>query len=319
VGTIKNRLRAGRAVPLIKIKKPKNNQNQNFEPQMTNPKLKIGLVQAKVSNDLNKNLDNTAKFVAQAAKKGASVVCLQELFAMKYFCQSERKEIFELAEVIPGKISHFLSETAKQNEVALAGGSLFEKGEGEKYYNTSLIFDENGKLRAKYRKIHIPYDPKFYEKYYFTSGNAGYVQADLHGLKIAPLICYDQWYPEAARINALKGAQIIFYPTAIGFTEDMKRLEPFSAQRWENAMCGHASMNGIYVAAANRVGREDDIEFWGGSFVADPFGQVVKRAGSKKEEVLVVEIDLSKIAGSQEGWGFLKNRRPMTYRDLTEI
>ena len=286
---------------------------------MPNQKLKIGLVQAKVGKDLDKNLDNTAKFAAQAAKRGASIICLQELFAMKYFCQSEKKELFELAEVIPGKISHFLSQTAKQNKVALVGGSLFEKGEDGKYYNTALIFDKNGKLRAKYRKIHIPHDPKYYEQFYFSSGNAGYVQADLHGIKIAPLICYDQWFPEAARINALKGAQIIFYPTAIGWTKEMKKLEPFSAQRWENAMCGHASMNGIYVVAVNRVGKEDDIDFWGGSFVADPFGEVVARASGKKEEVLVAEIDLSKVASSQEGWGFLKNRRPMSYRDLTEI
>ena len=286
---------------------------------MNNSKLKIGLVQAKAGKDLDKNLDRTAKFVAEASKKGASIVCLQELFAMKYFCQNERKELFELAEIIPGKISHFLAQTAKQNKVAVVGGSVFEKGEGNKYYNTSLTFDENGKLRAKYRKIHIPYDPKYYEQYYFDSGNCGYVQAGIGGVKIAPLICYDQWYPEAARINAMKGAQIIFYPTAIGWTTDMKNLEPFSAERWQNAMCGHASMNGVYVAAVNRVGKEGDIDFWGGSFVADPFGEVVARAGSKKEEVLVAEIDLSRISSSQEGWGFLKNRRPMSYTDLTEI
>ena len=283
---------------------------------MNNSKLKIGLVQAKVGNDLDSNMDKTAKFVNVAAKKGASIVCLQELFAMKYFCQHEKKELFGLAEAIPGKISHFLAQTAKQNNVTIVGGSLFEKGEDDKYYNTSLTFDENGKLRAEYRKIHIPYDPKYYEQYYFTSGNLGYVQADIHGIKIAPLICYDQWYPEAARINALKGAQIIFYPTAIGFTKEMKRIEPFSSQRWENAMCGHASMNGVYVAAVNRVGKEDGIDFWGGSFVADPFGEVIARASSKKEEVLVAEIDLSKVSSSQEGWGFLKNRRPMSYRDL---
>ena len=286
---------------------------------MSSSRLKIGLVQAKVGSHLEENLDNTAKFVGIAAKKGASIVCLQELFAMKYFCQNEKKELFSLAEIIPGKISHFLSQTAKQNRVALVGGSFFEKGEDNKYYNTSLTFDSNGKLRAKYRKIHIPYDPKYYEQYYFTPGNLGYSQAGVDGVKIAPLICYDQWYPEAARINALKGAQIIFYPTAIGFTKEMKRLEPFSAQRWENAMCGHASMNGVYVAAVNRVGKEDDIDFWGGSFIADPFGEVVARASSKKEEVLVAEIDLSKISSSQEGWGFLKNRRPMSYRDLSEI
>ena len=280
--------------------------------------LKIGLVQAKISDRIDSNLSKTARFVSQAAGKGASIVCLQELFAMPYFCQKERKEIFDLAEEIPGKFTKFLSETAKQNKITLVGGSIFEK-DGNKYYNTSLIFDENGKIMAKYRKIHIPYDPKYYEQYYFSSGNLGYVQVELNSVKIAPLICYDQWYPEAARINALKGAQIIFYPTAIGWTKEMKKEEPFSAQRWENAMCGHASMNGIYVAAANRVGKEDDIDFWGGSFVADPFGEVVKRTSSTKEEVLVVELDLSKVASSQEGWGFLKNRKPMSYRELTEI
>lgn len=278
-------------------------------------KLKIGLVQAKVSGRIDSNLSKTARFVSQAAGKGASIVCLQELFAMPYFCQEEKKEIFSLAEEIPGKLTEFLSETAKQNKITLVGGSLFEK-DRNKFYNTSLAFDEKGKIIAKYRKIHIPYDPKYYEQYYFTSGNLGYVQAEAHGAKIAPLICYDQWYPEAARINALKGAQIIFYPTAIGWTKEMKKEEPFSAQRWENAMCGHASMNGIYMAAVNRVGKEDEIDFWGGSFVADPFGQVVAKASDTNEEALVAEIDLSKIEDSQEGWGFLRNRKPKSYGDL---
>ncbi len=282
-------------------------------------KLKIGLVQAKASGRIELNLDKTAKYVNIAAKKGADIVCLQELFAMNYFAQSEDKEFFKLAEEIPGKITNFLSETAKNNKITLVGGSLFERGEDGKYYNTALIFDEKGNLRLKYRKIHIPHDPKYYEQYYFSSGNLGYVQAEAHNVRIAPLVCYDQWYPEAARINALKGAQIIFYPTAIGWTAGMKELESFSAQRWENAMCGHASMNGIYVAAANRVGKEQDIDFWGSSFVADPFGEVIKKASSTKEEVLVAEIDLSKVASSQQGWGFLKNRKPMTYRDLYEI
>lgn len=286
--------------------------------EKTNSRLKIGLVQAKVGDKIDSNLSKTAKFVSQAARKGASIVCLQELFAMPYFCQKERKEIFELAETIPGKLTKFLSETAKKNKVALVGGSIFEK-DGNKYYNTSLSFDEKGNLIAKYRKIHIPYDPKYYEQYYFTSGNLGYVQVELHNAKIAPLICYDQWYPEAARINALKGAQVIFYPTAIGWTQDMKKFEPFSAERWQNAMCGHASMNGIYVAAVNRIGKEEGIDFWGNSFVADPFGEIVKKAGSTKEEVLVVELDLSKVASSQGGWGFLKNRKPMSYRELYEV
>ena len=281
-------------------------------------KLKIGLVQAKISDDAGRNLSKTARFVSRAAAKGAKIVCLQELFAMKYFCQDEKKEVFDLAEEIPGKLTKFLSETAKSNKITLVGGSIFEK-ERSRYYNTSLIFDEKGKIISKYRKIHIPYDPKYYEQFYFSPGNLGYIQAETHEVKIAPLICYDQWYPEAARVNALKGAQIIFYPTAIGWAGDMKKTEPFSAERWQNAMCGHASLNGVYVAAVNRVGKEDAIDFWGGSFVADPFGEVVARASSTKEEVLVAEIDLGKIASSQEGSLFLKNRRPMRYRDLSEV
>ena len=270
---------------------------------MANQKLKIGLVQAKVGSGLDKNLANTVKSVALAAEKGASIVCLQELFASKYFCQSENKEVLKTAlktaEKIPGKQSKFLSELAKKNRITLDGGSIFEK-DGSRYYNTSLTFDENGKIIAKYRKIHIPHDPHYYEQYYFSPGNLGYVQVQANGIKIAPMICYDQWYPEAARVNALKGAHLIFYPTAIGWTTDMKKLEPFSAKRWEDAMRSHASLNGIYVAAVNRVGKEDNIDFWGGSFIADPFGEVVARASSSKEEVLVVEIDLSKIESSHE-------------------
>ena len=281
--------------------------------------MKVGLVQAKVSADLKENLDRTAKFVGFAAKKGVDIACLQELFALPYFCQKEDRKLMKLAEEIPGNISSFLSHIAKENKIAIVSGSIFEKGEDGKNYNTCLVFNSKGRLKAKYRKIHIPHDPNYNEQFYFSSGNLGYTQTEVHGVSIAPLICYDQWYPEAARINALKGSQIIFYPTAIGWTKEMKKIEPFSAQRWENAMCGHASMNGIYVAAVNRVGKEEGIDFWGGSFVADPFGQVIKRASSTKEEVLIVDIDLSKIASSQEGWGFLKNRKPMTYKELNEI
>lgn len=281
--------------------------------------IKIGLVQTKVSSQIEANLKKTAKYVQNAARKGAFIVCLQELFAMPYFPQKENKQLFGLAEKIPGKITNFLSKTAKDNKITLVGGSLFEKEEDGRYYNTSLIFNDEGDLKARYRKIHIPYDPNYYEQFYFSSGNLGYVQVEVNDVRIAPLICYDQWYPEAARVNALRGAQMIFYPTAIGWTSDMKENEPFSAERWENAMCGHASMNGIYVVAVNRVGKEGNIDFWGSSFVADPFGEVIKKASSTKEEALVVEIDLNKVASSQEGWGFLRNRKPMTYRELYEI
>lgn len=281
-------------------------------------KIKIGLVQASASHGLNENLEKTGKLISECSRKGANIVCLQELFATRYFAQAESKEFFKLAEKIPGKITNFLSDCAKKSNVFLIGGSLFEKGEGSKYYNTSLAFDKEGKVIGKYRKVHIPYDPKFYEQYYFSPGNLGFVQIKMDGIVISPLICYDQWYPEASRINTLKGASIIFYPTAIGWFKEMKRQEPWSARRWQDAMCAQASMNGIFVATANRVGKEKDMDFWGNSFIADPFGEVVAQASGKKEEALVAEIDLSKVKASQEGWGFLKNRKPKSYSELVK-
>jgi N-carbamoylputrescine amidase len=200
--------------------------------------------------------------------------------------------------------------------VLLIGGSIYEKGEDGRFYNTTLIFDAKGMLAGKYRKMHIPHDPNYYEQYYFSPGDLGYVQVNTGNAVVAPLICYDQWYPEAARVNAIQGAQIIFYPTAIGWFKELKRDEPFSARRWEDAMRAHASLNGIFTAAVNRVGREGDLRFWGGSFVADPFGVVVARASSSKEEVLVASLDLSRISASQEGWRFLHNRRPQSYTEL---
>ncbi len=279
-------------------------------------KIKIGLVQAKVGASIDENLGKTAKCVREAAGKGASIICLPELFAARYFAQTKDRKLLRLAEKIPGKLTKFLSKTAKDSKITLVGGSIYEKGEDGRYYNSTLVANPLGSIIAKYRKIHIPHDPHYYEQFYFSSGNLGYVQVEVNGIQIAPLICYDQWYPEAARINALRGAQLIFYPTAIGWTDDMRKNEPFSAQRWENAMCGNASMNGVYVAAVNRVGNEQGIDFWGGSFIADPFGEVIKKASSAREEVLVAEIDLSKVASSQEGWGFLRNRQPLSYKDL---
>ncbi len=301
---------------------------------VSNNKIKIGLVQTAVSDNIDANLAKTAKFIKEAAKKGAQIVCLQELFATRYFAQVEDKRFFALAEKIPGKLTNFLSDCAKENKITLVGGSFYEKGEDSKYYNTTLIFNEKGQIISKYRKVHIPHDPSYYEQYYFAPGNLGFVQVDINikndasknliadkfgtSVKIAPLICYDQWFPEAARANALKGTQLIFYPTAIGWFPELKKHEPFSAKRWENVMRGHASMNGIFVAAVNRVGKEDKMDFWGGSFIADPYGEVVARASSTKEQVLVAEIDLELIEHSQEGWGFLRNRRPGMYKGLVE-
>ncbi len=280
--------------------------------------IRIGLVQAEVTESIDANLEKTAKCIHEASKKGAHIVCLQELFAVRYPAQKEDKSAFSLAEKIPGKITNFLSKAAKENKVALVSGSLFEKTADGKYYNTSLIFNETGNIIAKYRKIHIPNDPLYYEKFYFSPGNLGFVQARIKDIIISTLICYDQWYPEAARINALKGSQIIFYPTAIGWFKEMKEKEPWTIKRWQDSMRSHASLNGIYVAAANRVGKEDNLEFWGNSFIADPFGEIIAQASGSKEEVLLAEIDLSKVKSSQEGWMFLKNRQPKNYSELVK-
>jgi N-carbamoylputrescine amidase len=279
--------------------------------------LKVGLVQTKVSDNLNDNLDKAEAFIKAAAKKGAEVVCLQELFAQQYFAQTKDKKFFESAQRVPGPISRFLSNCASANRIVLIGGSIYERGADAKLYNTALIYGAEGELLGKYRKMHIPHDPNYYEQFYFTPGNLGYLRVDAGKAVIAPLICYDQWYPEAARINAMKGTEVIFYPTAIGWFKELKRDEPFAARRWEAAMRGHASLNGIFVAAVNRVGQEGDLRFWGGSFVADPFGEVIARASSSKEEVLTATMDLARIRVSQDGWRFLYNRRPQSYTDLT--
>ncbi len=283
---------------------------------MAENKIKLGLVQSEVSEDIDANLNKTAKLVNAASRKGAKIICLQELFATRYFAQTKNKKYFSYAEKIPGKITCFLSNAAKENNIALVGGSLFEKGDDSKYYNTALIFNEEGKIVSKYRKIHIPYDQKYYEQFYFSPGNLGFVQAKFSNVTISPLICYDQWYPEASRINAIKGSQIIFYPTAIGWFNEMKKDEPWSSKRWEDAMRAQASMNGVFVAAANRIGKEESLDFWGSSFIADPFGNVIAKASGSKEEALVAEIDLNRIKESQEGWGFLRNRQPKGYAEL---
>jgi len=280
--------------------------------------LKIGLIQTTVSDDVDANLDKTARYIGAAAKKGAEIVCLQELFASRYFAQTKSDRFFDIAEPVPGRLSRFLAECASLNRVLLVGGSIYEKSADGKFYNTTLIYDSKGTLAGKYRKMHIPHDPKYYEQYYFSPGDLGYVRVNAGRTVIAPLICYDQWFPEAARINTIEGAGIIFYPTAIGWFKELKRDEPFSARRWEDAMRAHASLNGIFTAAVNRVGREGDLRFWGGSFVADPFGEVVARASRSKEEVLVATLDLRRIEESQEGWRFLYNRRPQSYSGLTK-
>jgi agmatine deiminase len=262
-------------------------------------------------------MKKTVKKIEEAAKKGAQVICLQELYRTQYFPQKENQKVNELAETIPGKSTNSFSVLAKKYKIVIIA-PLFEKSLDGKFYNSAVTIDADGEIVGVYRKVHIPQDPYFYEKNYFEQGNSGYEVCKTQYACIGVLICYDQWFPEAARINALKGADIIFYPTAIGTVKNYTSPDGDWHDAWKTVQRAHAIANGVYVAAVNRVGEEGQLQFWGGSFVCDSFGKVLKEASSEKEEVLVVKVDLSKNKRIQEGWGFLQNRRPDTYKKLTE-
>lgn len=275
----------------------------------------VGLVQMIVAEDPTTNLKNTIARIRSSARKGAQIVCLQELFRTRYFPQFEKKDASTLAESIPGETTTRLSEVAKELEIVLIA-PVFERSTEGKYYNSAAVIDADGSLRDTYRKIHIPYDPLFYEKDYFEKGDSGYIVHKTRYANFAVLICYDQWFPEAARICTLKGAEILFYPTAIGWIRGHDSADGDWHDAWETIMRSHAIANGVHVAAVNRVGVESELDFWGGSFVSDPFGAVLKRASYTKEATLVAELDLSRNVRIQEGWGFLRNRRPDTYASL---
>jgi agmatine deiminase len=277
----------------------------------------IGLIQTKVSENIADNLKKTLEKIKEAAAKGAQVVCLQELYKTKYFPQKEKEDVSNLAETIPGESTKAFSALAKEEKIVIIA-PLFEKASNGKYYNTAAVIDANGKISGCYRKMHIPQDPFFYEKNYFEGGDQGYNVHKTKYARIGVLICYDQWFSEAARINALKGAEIIFYPTAIGYIKGHSSSDGDWHDAWKTVQRAHAISNGVHVAAVNRVGEEGQLKFWGGSFVSDSFGKVLGEASYTKEEVLVVNVDLSKNNQIQEGWGFLKNRRPETYKSLIE-
>ena len=277
----------------------------------------VGLVQMGMTADKGKNVEKALKMISEAAKRGAKIVCLPELFNSAYFPQKEEvDDKSELAEPIPGPTTGTLSEAAKENSISLIGGSIYEK-DGRRLFNTSVVFDENGKMIGKYRKIHIPNDPKFYEQNYFENGDLGYQVMKTNGAMVGVMICYDQWFPEAARVNALMGAGMIFYPTAIGLVEGVEQTEGDWQEAWENVQRGHAIANGVIVSAVNRVGKEGDMRFWGGSFVIDQFGKTLARAGNR-EEVVIVKCDLGLGRRVKEGWRFFYNRRPGSYQKLVE-
>ena len=285
---------------------------------------KIGLVQMRCSTDPADNLARARARIVEAAGRGAALVCLPELFRSQYFCQTEDHANFDLAEPIPGPSTAALAETARENRVVVIA-SLFERRAAGVYHNTAVIIDADGKLVGSYRKMHIPDDPLYYEKFYFTPGDLGFRAFDTACGRIGTLVCWDQWYPEAARLTALAGADVLFYPTAIGWHPSEKaEFGAGQAAAWQTAQRAHAIANGVYVAAVNRVGHEkppgvevEGIEFWGGSFVADPFGQIMAEASRDKEETLIVTCDRQHQETVRRHWPFLRDRRIDAYGAIT--
>lgn len=282
----------------------------------------VALIQMRCSPDPGENLRRACKFLREAAARGAKVACLPELFRSQYFCQVEDHKFFDLAEPIPGESTEALSAVARETRMAIIG-SLFERRTSGIYHNTAVIFDVDGSIQGKYRKMHIPDDPLYYEKFYFTPGDLGFQAIATEPAKLGTLVCWDQWYPEAARLTALKGAEILFYPTAIGWHPAEKaEFGAAQADAWHIMQRAHAISNGIYVMAINRIGHEGPtdggIEFWGGSFAADPFGRVIARASADQEEILIVECDFTLAEQTRQHWPFFRDRRIDAYGSITQ-
>jgi N-carbamoylputrescine amidase len=289
---------------------------------MSSRKFTLGLVQMKCTADPDRNLAAALGAIRTAAKKGAKVICLPELFRSLYFCQEEEHAQFELAEPIPGPSSDALSKIAKDLKVVVVG-SLFERRAAGLYHNTALVFEADGSIAGTYRKMHIPDDPHYYEKFYFTPGDLGWQAAETRFGKLGTLVCWDQWYPEAARLTAMKGALVLFYPTAIGWhPAEKKQHGAGQLDAWRTIQRSHAIANGVYVASVNRIGHEGPksggIEFWGNSFVCDPFGKVIAQASADKEEILLAEIDPAVQETVRQHWPFLRDRRVDAYGGLVQ-
>ena len=286
-------------------------------------KVTLGILQHACGAKPAANLKKTLVLTEKAAKKGAQIICTQELFRSQYFCQNEDHENFKLAEPIPGPSSRAFQKIAKKYGVVIIA-SLFEKRAAGLYHNTAIIIDADGKMLGMYRKMHIPDDPLFYEKFYFTTGDKGFKAWETKFGKIGVLICWDQWYPEAARLTAMLGAEILFYPTAIGWHPSEKAEYGVNQHgAWETIQRSHAVANGCYVAAVNRIGHEtpiggDGIEFWGQSFVAGTSGQILAKGSKDKEEVMLVPIELDTVDVTRTHWPFLRDRRIDAYGDLTK-
>ncbi len=281
---------------------------------------RVGLVQMTCSTDADENLAKAEQKVRDAASQGAQVVCLQELFRSQYFCRTENADLFDLAEPIPGPSTERLGKVAKDAGVVVVA-SLFEKRAAGLYHNTAAIIGADGELQGIYRKMHIPDDPSYYEKFYFTPGDLGFLNFDTRYGRIGVQVCWDQWYPEGARATAMLGASVLFYPTAIGWHPHEKaQYGEDQLSAWQTIQRGHAIANGVYVAAVNRVGFEgstdNGLEFWGTTFVADPFGKVIAQGSRDKEEILVVEIHPKRCDEVRRNWPFFRDRRIDAYSPI---
>jgi len=284
---------------------------------MTPSKVTVGLIQKSCSADKQKNLQETLRCMEAAAAGGARILCLQELFSSLYFCQTEDHDCFGLAEPIPGPAIEALVGFAREKAVVIIA-PIFEKRAEGLYHNSAVVIDADGSLLGTYRKMHIPDDPNFYEKFYFTPGDLGFRVFKTAYASIGVLICWDQWFPEAARLTALQGAQILFYPTAIGNCESDAAYAAEQHAAWQTIQRSHAIANGVFVAAVNRVGREGALTFWGRSFVSGPFGQILAEASDVREENLLVSCDLTQVTTTRQHWPFLRDRRIDAYGPVTE-
>ena len=281
-------------------------------------KVKIGMVQTACSSNIQANMDNTVKYIREAATKGAQIICLPEMYRTLYFCQTQDYEQFKTAETIPGPSTDTFAKIAKEYGVVIIA-PLFEKRADGLYHNTIAVIDTDGSIAGIYRKMHIPHDPGFEEKFYFTPGDLGFKTFKTKFGTIGTLICWDQWYPEAARLTAMKGAQIIFYPTAIGWdAKEPDNIKPSQLDAWKTIQRSHSIANGCYVCAVNRIGTEGDLQFWGNSFISNPMGQVIHSTTHEKEEAVVIEVDLAEIDDTRTHWPFFRDRRIDFYGDLTK-
>jgi len=280
--------------------------------------IKTGLVQMACGETPAENLEEAVRGIREAARRGAQIICLQELYRSRYFCQVEDADRFRLAEPLPGPSTETLAPLARELAVVLIV-PIFEKRSPGLYHNSAVVIDADGSTAGLYRKMHIPDDPGFHEKFYFTPGDTGFKTIDTRYGKVGVLICWDQWFPEGARLTALSGAQFLFYPTAIGFQDFDTERAPKQAHAWETIQKAHSIANGVFTVAVNRVGKEDNIQFWGRSFVCDPFGEVLAQADDECPEVMVVDCDLARIEETRQGWPFLRDRRVDAYQNLTKL